>query len=118
MRPDIGRYLEGRMLETIQLIKTAYDLATGQGKDVAAWIDGVELVFGRKGEGEGSGFVRVHPSEVTITLSFPRGTEIPDPQNRARGVPGSRTKMLIRHAGDLDVYVRRMIDTAYAIDNE
>lgn len=106
------------MLDTINLVKTVYDIGTGAGKDVSAWIDGRELVFGRKEPGEGAGFLRVLPHEVTITISFPRGHEIPDPQKRTRGVPGSRTHMTVRHIGDLDAYTRRIIDAAYAMAND
>jgi len=116
MREDIGRYLEGRLHDTQQLIKIVYDIATGQGRDVNAWVEGRELVFGRKEPGKGTGFLRLLPSEVSLTISFPRGHELPDPLKRARGVRGSRTKLTIRTTSDLDSYVRRMIDAAYALD--
>lgn len=116
MRPDIGRYLDNRLHEVMLLIKVVYDVCTGEGADVSAWVDGRELVFGRKGEREGPGFLRLLPHEVNVTIAFPRGHDIPDPLKRARGVPGSRTRMTLRTTADLDVYVRRMIDTAYALD--
>ncbi len=118
MEPTVGRYLEGRMLETVNLIKTVYDIGLGQGKDVNVWIDGLELVFGRKEPGEGGGFLRILPHEVNITLAFPRGHEIPDPQKRTKGVHGSRKSMLVRHIGDLDPYTRRMVDAAYALGKD
>ena len=118
MRPDIGRYLEGRFFDTVQLVKTVYDIGLGQGDDVSVWIEGNELVFGRRDPGSGSGFLRLLPQEVSITLSFPRGHEISDPQKRARGAAGSRTRLTIRMSAEIDVYTRRMIDAAYALDGD
>lgn len=40
MESEIGRYLEGRLLPAINLIKLIHDLGTGAGYDVSAWIDG------------------------------------------------------------------------------
>ncbi len=116
MRADIGRFLEGRLLETINVMKAVYDAGTGAGKDVNVWIDGRELVFGKSAEEAGRGFLRLIPGEVSVVIAFPKGSEILDPKKRARGYPGSQTKMTLSHPSDLDTYVRRMIDVAYALD--
>jgi hypothetical protein len=115
MRTDIGRFLEGRLLPTINLIKTIYDTGLGAGKDVTAWIDGRELVFS-KGEDKGRGFMRAIPLETSVTLCFPRGHELLDPKKRAKGARGSETRVLIRDQMDLDLYIRRMIDAAYSVE--
>ena len=117
MRPDIGRYLEGRMLEQIQLIKTIYDAATGAGSDVNVWIDGRELVFGKGEAAAGPGFMRVIPGEVMVTIAFPRGHEIPDPKKQFKGPRHSRTTRAVSHYSEVNVYVRRMIDASYAIES-
>jgi hypothetical protein len=117
MRPDVGRFLEGRLLETINLIKTIYDTALGAGPDVEAWIDGRELVFSKGQAGHGRGFLRAIPHETAVTIAFPRGHELLDPKKRARGAKGSETRMLIRDQADFDLYVRRMLDAAYSIEH-
>ena len=116
MRPDLGRFFEGRLLETVNLMKTVYDAATGTGKDVSVWIDGRELVFGKGDDQTTRGFLRMIPLEATVVVAFPKGNQILDPQKRARGYPGSQTKMTLAHASDVDVYVRRMIEAAYALE--
>lgn len=117
MRPDVGRYLEGRLFETVNLIKAIYDLALGEGKDVVAAVDGRELVFYR-GEASGAGFLRILPAETSITAAFPRGARLFDPGKRLKGVPGSRLRIMLRSQQDIDPYVRRLIDNAYAIEKE
>jgi hypothetical protein len=116
MREDIGRFLEGRLLPTINLIKTIYDVGLGAGKDVEAWLDGRELVFSKGHGGHNRGFLRLTPMETAVTIAFPRGHELLDPKKRAKGARGSETRMLIRDQADLDLYVRRMIDAAYSIE--
>jgi hypothetical protein len=116
MESELGRYFEGRRLETTMLLKQVHDLALGTGRDVTVWIDGRELVFGRGAPRRGRGFLRVVPGEVQLVLAFPRGHELFDPKQRARGPRGSQTQLTIGHAIDLDPYVRRMIDSAYALD--
>lgn len=116
MRPDIGRYLEGRLLSTINLIKLIYDTGLGAGRDVEVWIDGRELVFSKGEGGKGRGFMRVIPFETSLNLCFPRGHELLDPKKRAKGAKGSETRVLIRDQADLDLYIRRMIDSAYSIE--
>ena len=93
MNPEIGRYLEGRLLVTQNLIKTVYDYAMGQGPKVVA---------------------EVLPAELWLTLSFPRGGEIPDPLKRLKGPKGTRLRTLVRDSSELDLYLRRMIDAAHA----
>lgn len=115
MKEDIGRYLDGRLFETVQLIKIIYDLATGEGRDVIAQVDGRELVFHR-GEPKGAGFVRLLPAETSVTLSFPLGARLFDPGKRLKGVPGSRLRITLRGKQDVDPYVRRLVDNAYAIE--
>lgn len=116
MRPDIGRFLEGRLLDTIQLIKTVYDVGSGAGHDVTVWFDGREMVFGKGPDESGRGFLRLIAGEVSVVIAFPRGGELFDPQKRARGYAGSQTSMTIGHIGDLDSYVRRMIAGAYTLE--
>lgn len=113
MNPEIGRYLEGRLLPTINLIKSVYDYAVGQGPDVVASVQGRELCFFR-GEPSGAGFLRVLPAELWLTLAFPRGEEIPDPLKRLKGPRGARKQALVRDSTELDYYMRRVIDAAYA----
>jgi len=117
MQSDIGRFLEGRRLDSQKLIRVIYDACLGQGANVTAWIVGKELVFGSQGEDVGSGFVRIMPFDVSLILAFPRGHEIPDPQKKMSGVPNSRTTMTLHYPSDVDVYVRRMIDVAYALES-
>ena len=116
MESEIGRYFEGRLLDTQRLLRALYDLGLGQGPDVHVWIDGRELVFGRNASGAGRGFLRVVPGEVTVVLAFPRGDAIMDPAKRAKGPRGGQTAMTITHASGLDPYVRRMIGSAYDLD--
>lgn len=116
MRSDIGRFFEGYMLETINIMKVVYDSAMGAGKDVVVWIDGRELVFGRGEENSGRGFLRMIPGEVTVRIAFPKGDQVFDPQKRARGYPGSQKSMTLAHPSDVDTYVRRMIDAAFALE--
>lgn len=117
MRSDIGRFLEGRILETVNLIKAVYDIASGEGPEVSAWVHGRELVFGKGEEGQGSGFVRVLPADTMITLTFPRGSELFDPAKRLKGMPPTASRRLnIRATIELDMYVRRLIDAAYALE--
>lgn len=115
MRIDIGRFLEGRLLETVNLIKAVYDLATGEGKDVEAFVHGRELVFARR-EPTGAGFVRLLPQETSVVISFPRGPELFDPGKRLRGFPTARRSLTLRSTMQLDPYVRRLIDEAYRLD--
>jgi hypothetical protein len=117
VRTDIGRFYEGRLFETVNLIKNALEVATGVGYDVEVWIHGRELVFGRGEAEQGVGFLRILPGEASITLSFPRGGEVFDPQKRMKGVPGSRTRLVVRNAGDIDSYARRLIEAAYELDS-
>jgi hypothetical protein len=116
MRTDIGRFFEGRLLDTIKLLQTIYDVGCGAGRDVNAWVDGRELVFSRGEESKGRGFLRVTPGETNATICFPRGHELLDPLKRAKGPRGSETRMTIMHPSELDSYVRRMIDAAYELD--
>lgn len=117
MQSDIGRFLEGRRLESQKLIRVVYDACFGQGANVSVWIDGKELVFGCQGEEAGMGFVRIMPFDISLILAFPRGHEIPDPQNKTSGVMNSRTSMTLYYPSDVDAYVRRMIDAAYALES-
>lgn len=116
MRTDIGRFFEGRILATVNILKTIYDVGSGEGADVVVWIEGRQMVFGRGEPNTGRGFLRVTPGETNIILAFPRGHEVMDPKKRATGPRGSETKMVINHPSEIDPYVRRMIDAAYAID--
>jgi hypothetical protein len=116
MREDIGRFIEGYLLETTNLIITVYDCALGTGPDAQVFIEGRELVFSRAERGEGPGFLRLLPAEASLTLSFPRGQSLYDPRKRMRGVPNSRTRLTVRGMGDLDAYARRLIEEAYSLD--
>src|SRR5687768_3469309 len=116
MRTDIGRFFEGRLLSTIKLLQVIYDLASGAGPDVSAWIEGRELVFGKGDERAGTIFLRVTPQETAAILSFPRGHELFDPLKRAKGPPHSQTRLVVTHPSEIDLYVRRMIDAAYNLE--
>jgi hypothetical protein len=116
MRADLGRFFEGRLLETVNVMKTVYDAATGAGKDVGAWIDGRELVFSRSKEEAGRGFLRLIPGEVSVVVAFPKGSQLLDPKKRLKGYPGSTSRITLAHPSDLDLYLRRLIDAAYALD--
>ena len=116
VRADIGRFLENRGLEQQKLLKMIYDLGLGCGEDVSIWVHGIEMVIG-KGEAEDNrGFLRVFPLEAGVLLSFPRGPELRDPRGRAQGPLGSQTSIEIGHAGEIDLYIRRMIHEAYALE--
>ena len=116
MESTIGRYFEGRLLETQQLLRFIYDVAHGQGGDVCVWIDGREMVFGRGDPQRNRGFLRVTPGEVAVTLGFPQGSQLFDPKKRAKGPAGAQTSLSITHSTQLDLYVRRLVDQAYALD--
>jgi hypothetical protein len=116
VNPEIGRFFEGRLLGTIKLLQVLYDLGLGAGYDTCAWVDGKELVIGRGDPFASRGFMRVIPEEAAAWLCFPRGARLFDPQKRAKGPPGSQTRIYIRSPQDVDAYVRRMIDEAYAIE--
>ena len=116
MRGEIGRFFEGYLHETLQLMKTVYDAGLGAGPDVLVWIDGREMVFGRWEEG-GRGFLRMIPAEVSVRIAFPKGEQVFDPQGRTKGYPGSQTSMTLFLPSDVDVYVRRMIDAAYQLED-
>jgi hypothetical protein len=116
MRDDLGRFFEGRLLETITVMKTVYDAATGAGADVNVWIDGREMVFGKSKEATSRGFLRMIPGEATVVIAFPKGNQILDKQKRTKGYPGSQMRMTLAHPSDVDTYVRRMIEVACALD--
>lgn len=117
MRPDLGRYFEGRELSQTNLLSVIYDFCNGQGADVAVWIDGRELVFGRGEPKVGQGFLRVLPQEIWVLIGFPRGHQLFDPKKRAKGPPRSQTRVLIRDPADFDLYVRRMVEQAYGLES-
>lgn len=116
MESELGRYFEGRLLDTQRLLRTLYDLGLGLGSDTQVWIDGREMVFGRGEPRSGRGFMRIIPSEVMVVLAFPRGDGITDPKGLAKGPRGGQRSMTITHASQLDPYVRRMIGSAYDLD--
>ena len=117
MQSDIGRFLQELHLDTQKTIRVVYDACFGQGADVSIWIEGKELVFGNKGENTGMGFIRVRPLNMTVILSFPRGHEIPDPQKKMSGVINSAMRMTLHWPSDVNTYVRRLIDVAYALES-
>lgn len=114
MRADLGRYFESHGMEIQRLLKALYDMGLGQGKDVVFFLEGRELVLAR-GEPKGYGFVRFLPEETGVTISFPSGAQLFDPAKRMRGFPGSRTRVTLRSLLDMDPYVRRLVDQAYAV---
>lgn len=116
MESEIGRYFEGRFLETQQLLRAIYDMAYGHGGDVVVWIDGREMVFGRGEVRRNRGFLRVIPMEVAVLLAFPRGGELFDPKKITKGPAGSQTSASITHSTQLDAYLRRLVEQAYALD--
>jgi len=100
-------------METQRLLKALYDLSLGEGKDVVPFLEGRELVMAR-GEAKGNGFLRFLPEETGVTISFPMGASMFDPGKRMKSSGGSRTRMRLRSLLDLDPYVRRLMDQAYA----
>ena len=44
------------------------------------------------------------------------GHRIMDPKKKAKGPAGSQTSLSITHASQLDAYLRRMVESAYAHD--
>ena len=114
MNSELGRYFEGRRLETQKLLRALYDVGDGQGSDVDVWVDGRELVFGR-GAAAGRGFMRIIPAEIRVVVAFPRGHELFDPQSRLKGPPGSQMSLMLGHGFEIDAYVRRLIESAYAL---
>jgi hypothetical protein len=115
MEPALGRYFEGRLLATTLLLKQLHDCALGQGKDVAAWIEGQELVFGRGAPRSGRGFLRLLPGDAHVVVAFPRAPELFDPQRRLRGPRGSQAHVVLTVAGGLDPYTRRLVECAHAV---
>lgn len=116
MESEIGRYFEGRLLDTQRVLRALYDLGLGQGSDTQVWIDGRELVFGKGEVGQGRGYMRLIPAEAVVTIAFPKGYALLDPQRRTHGAPGSQTVLVVGHASDLDPYVRRLVAAAYALE--
>ena len=114
MQGELGRFFEGRLREVTDMMLVLHDYCVGQGKEVKVTLEGTEMVFRTKDDG--FGFLRVLPMEVTVMVSFPRGHEIPDPKERTKGPVNSRKKMIARTTADIDLYIRRMIDAAYAIE--
>ena len=115
MNSEIGRYFEGHLFETQKLMKAIYDLAMGEGDGyAAASIEGRELVFS-KDEGGRPGFLRMLPSPTSVTLSFPQGGELLDPNKRLKGPAGARKRVTLNSVQELDPYIRRLIDQAYEI---
>ncbi len=117
MNTEIGRFLEGRLLSTIKLIQVLYDLGLGAGFDTCAWVEGKELVIGRGLEHQSKGFLRILPQETTVLIGFPKGHQLFDPAKRGKGPPGSQTRILIRDPADVDLYVRRLVDEAYSLED-
>jgi hypothetical protein len=116
MREDIGRYFEGRSLDTIKLIKLVYDTALGAGLGVEGYVEGRELVFSRGEPGVGRGFLRLISHETAVTIAFPRGQELLDPKKRLQGPVNSERRVLIRDSVDFDLYVRRLVEAACALE--
>ena len=101
MESEIGRYLEDRLFDTQQLLRTLYDVGLGQGGDTTVWIDGREMVFGRGEANKGRGFLRLIPQEVAIILAFPQGDALMDPKKMAKGPRGGQRKCAEHpHDGD------------------
>lgn len=113
MNPEIGRFLEGRTLETQKLIRMLMDLAEGLGR-VETEVQGRELVF-RLGAGD-RGFLRLTPAETSVRLGFPRGSELFDPKDKLQGAPGFQLGLTVRDQADVDGYVRRLIEDAHRVD--
>ncbi len=114
MNPEIGRYFEGWHLDTIKILKSLYDMALGQGRDVKVWIDGRELVFTKQEPGTDRGFLRLIPSEAHVIVAFPAGDRLFDPRKRLKGPARSQKSLVLGYAGEIDLDVRRLIDAAYA----
>ena len=116
MNSELGRYFEGRLLDTQMLLRALYDVGSSPGSDVNVWVDGRELVFGRSQDAVGRGFLRLIPSEVRVVLAFPKGGELFDPAGRLAGPAGSQKSLSLGHVFEIDAYVRRLIESAYELD--
>lgn len=116
MESEIGRYFEGRLLETQKMLRATYDICMGEGQDVVCWIDGRELVFGRGEPKKNRGFLRIIPSDVRIMLGFPSASRLFDPKKVLKGPKGSQGNTSIGYVAELDTYLRRLIDEAYRLD--
>ncbi|MEL7368765.1 MAG: hypothetical protein AAFN74_07630 [Myxococcota bacterium] len=114
MNSELGRYFEGRMLETQKLLRALYDVGTSPGGDVDVWVDGRELVFGR-GSRAGRGFMRLIPAEIRVVVGFPRGFDLFDPARRLKGPAMSQKSLTLGQVFEIDPYVRRLVEEAYRI---
>ncbi|MBK6686954.1 MAG: hypothetical protein IPG45_20975 [Deltaproteobacteria bacterium] len=117
MESEIGRYFEGRLLETQKMMRATYDLAMGTAKDVVVWIDGRELVFGKGQPRQGRGFLRLIPGEVRIVLAFPNAPALFDPKKVLKGPKGSQASVSIGYVAELDTYLRRLVEQASSLDS-
>lgn len=115
MESTLGRYFESLSFEQRSLLKMMLDFVEGQGADVRAEVAGRELVFHR-GEGTGRGFIRLLPMATQLRLAFPRGSELFDPSAKLSGPAGLEQSLSVRDEADVDGYVRRMVDSAYALE--
>ncbi len=113
---ELGRYLEGRRLDMQKLLRALYDVGCGQGSDVSVRVDGRELVFARDASSGSRGFVRLIPGEERVVIAFPRGNALFDPARRLKGPTGAQQSLSIGHVFEIDAYLRRLIETAYAAD--
>ena len=116
MRSDVGRYFEGRLLETIRLLRALYDVATGVGAEVEVGVEGRELVFRCASREGGRGFLRVTAKETSALVVFPDGRDLLDPERRLRGAYGRGRTLVVSSASEVDTYVRRLIEAAYGAD--
>lgn len=114
MEASLGRYLSGHSLEMQRLLIRLIDLAEGMGRGVVCTIEGLELVF-RASEG-GRGFLRISPARTGARLAFPRGGDLYDPGRRLSGTPGFEHALELFDGNDLDLYVRRLIEAAHALE--
>lgn len=114
MEAELGRYLAAHPLPTQRFLVRLVDLGRGLGRAVSCSVEGLELVF--RAGGGGRGFLRVSPSRAGLRLAFPRGGELYDPGKRLDGVPGLEHALFLFDEGELDLYVRRLIEGAHALD--
>ena len=115
MNSELGRYFEGRSLDTQKLLRALYDVGTSPGPSVDVVIDGRELVFARPDGGGGRGFMRLIPADMRVVVVFPRGPELFDPMGRLKGSKHSQMSLTLGHVFEIDAYVRRLIEEAYRL---
>lgn len=107
MEPKLGRFLQDLRLEDQRLVVRLKDLWEGLGDDVGTRVQGRRLEALRAERV----FVRMLLSDPGVRLVFPAGAY--DPAGRLEDLGGTSRAVHLRDDGDLDLQVRRMIESSY-----